>query len=457
MSRPLSTLPSPQPRQALKDYSQDPLGFMTRCAREFQEIVPLRLDGELYCLLTNPDHITEVLKDRQLFIKAEDTRLLRGLLGNGLLTSEGDFWQRQRRLAQPVFHQQRIQGYGEVMVDYAQRLLQTWRGDGLTGAKAGTKTGGAKTINVHDEMMRLTLDIVMKTIFDQDITDGDAHQVAQALDGAMNWFMGQGAANQGLDNHYYDAVALLDKTVQAMIHQRRRSQAVGDDLLGMLMQVEDADDGTRMSDRQLRDEVVTLMLAGHETTANTLSWTWMLLAQHPNVRSQLQQELQAVLQGRQPAIADLPQLPYTNQVIREAMRLYPPVTDVSRQATQDCEIGGYRIPKGCTLVASQWVMHRDPRYFQQPEIFNPGRWADDLEKRLPRGVYFPFGDGPRICIGKSFAQMESVLILAAIAQEFQLDLVPNQAIELQPSITLRPKHGLKVVLSPLATPVGSPV
>jgi DevC protein len=176
----------------------------------------------------------------------------------------------------------------------------------------------------------------------------------------------------------------------------------------------------------------------------------MGLAQHPDVRSQLHQELQSVLHGRKPAIADLPQLPYTNHVIREAMRLYPPVTDVSRQATRNCEIGGYKIPKGCTLIASQWVMHRDPRYFEQPERFNPGRWADDLEKRLPRGVYFPFGDGPRVCIGKSFAQMEAVLILAAIAQEFQLDLVPNQAIELQPSITLRPKHGLQVVFAAIA-------
>lgn len=431
MSQNLLTLPSPK-TPTLTEYSQDPLGFMTRCAQEFGEIVPLQLEGELFCLLTNPDHITEVLKDRILFVKAQDLRILRGLLGNGLFTSEGDFWQRQRRLTQPVFHQQRINGYGAVMVDYTQQMLQSWH--------------EGKVLDVHDEMMRLTLNIVMKTIFGQDTTDREATHVAHALDEAMNWFVQTTGRTANSDRRYQDAIALLDETVYAMVNRRRVTGSEGDDLLGMLMQVQDADDGTRMSDRQLRDEVATLMLAGHETTANTLSWTWMLLANHPRVRGKLTEELKTVLNGRTPAIADLPNLPYTNMVIKEAMRLYPPVTDVSREAIQDCEIGGYSIPKGTTLIASQWVMHRNPRYFTNPEVFSPERWADDLEKRLPRGVYFPFGDGPRICIGKSFAQMEAVLILAAIAQTFQLELISNQTIELQPSITLRPKNGIKVVL-----------
>ncbi len=469
MSQDLLTLPSPEVPAALADYSRDPLGFMTRCAREFGEIVPLQFEGELFCLLTNPDHITEVLKDRLLFIKAKDLRILRGLLGNGLITSEGDFWQRQRRLTQPVFHQQRINGYGAVMVDYAQRMLQTWH--------------EGKVLDVHDEMMRLTLNIVMKTIFDQDVTDGEASHVGHALDEAMNWFATKttdglaeeqdsdsaniqtwlnrgvkvvaqslqtlglgGVTSSDVDRRYQDAIALLDETVYAMINHRRISGSEGDDLLGMLMQVQDTDDGSRMSDQQLRDEVVSLMLAGHETTANTLSWTWMLLASHPRVCGKLSEELKTVLNGRTPTIAALPQLPYTNMVVKEAMRLYPPVTDVSREATQDCEIGGYSVPKGTMLVASQWVMHRNPRYFSDPEVFNPERWADDLEKRLPRGVYFPFGDGPRVCIGRSFALMEAVLILATIAQAFQLDLVRDQMIELQPSITLRPRHGIQVVL-----------
>lgn len=249
-----------------------------------------------------------------------------------------------------------------------------------------------------------------------------------------------------IDCRYQDAITLLDETVYAMIDRRRTSESEGEDLLGMLMQVQDADDGSRMTNKQLRDEVATMILAGHETTANTLTWTWMLLANHPEVHGKLTKELQTVLNGRTPTIADFPQLPYTDMVVKEVMRLYPTVTDLNREATQDCQVGGYLIPKGTTLITSQWVMHRNPLYFTAPETFDPERWANDLEKRLPRGVYFPFGDGSRVCIGKSFAKMELILLLATVAQTFQLDLVPDQALELQPSITLRPKHGIQVVL-----------
>lgn len=468
MNRDLLTLPRPETHSALEEYSQDPLGFMTRCAREFGEIVPLEFEGELHCLLSNPDHITEVLRDRLSFIKGKQTRLLQGVLGNGLLVSEGDFWQRQRRLVHPVFHQQRINGYGTVMVNYTQQMLQTWH--------------EGKVLDVHEEMMHLTLNIVMKTIFNQDITGEGASHVAHALEEVMSWFSAQttgelvkeqavdaniqtgqnrgatvvapslqtpevkGETSSESDHHYQDAIALLDETVYTMINHRRTSESEGEDLLGMLMQVQDADDGSRMTDKQLRDEVATMILAGHETTANTLSWTWMLLANHPEVRDKLTQELQTVLNGRTPTIADFPQLPYTEMVTKEVMRFYPTVTDLNREATQDCQVGGYSIPQGTTLITSQWVMHRSPLYFTDPEVFDPERWANDLEKRLPRGVYFPFGDGSRVCIGKGFAKMELVLLLATIAQTFQLDLVPDQAIELQPSITLRPKQGIRVVL-----------
>ena len=467
MSQDLLTLPRPDIGAALEQYSHDRLGFMIRCAREYGEIVPLQIENELFCLLTNPAHITEVLKDRLLFVKAKDLQMLHGLLGSGLLTSEGDFWLRQRRLAQPVFHQQQIHSYASVMVEYTQRLLATWQ--------------EGEVIDVHEAMMRLTLNIVMKTLFGQDVTEVEAGNIAHALEKALNWFeyqetkntmsaleemdgwlkrsvvavarslqqLGQDAkvtADKEMDQRYQDAIALLDETVYAMINHRRLSGTTGNDLLGMLMQVEDADDGSPMTDKQLRDEAATLILAGHETTANTLSWTWMLLANHPSVREKLSAELKTVLNGLVPTIADLPQLSYTHWVIKEAMRLYPPVTDLTREATQDCEVGGYFIPKGTTLMASQWVMHRDARYFSEPESFQPERWANDLEKQLPRGVYFPFGDGSRVCIGKSFALMEAVLLLATIAQAFQLDLVSDQTIELQPSITLRPRDGIQVVL-----------
>ena len=437
-ARSLDDLARPDTKQALAEYGRDYLGFMARCAREYGEIVPLQLEGERFCLLTNPEHINAVLKDRLLFVKAQDLRVLFGLIGNGLLTSEGDFWQKQRRLSQPLFHQQRIRSYAEVMASYTERMLQDWQeGD---------------VLDVHSQMMRLTLDIVMKTLFDQDTTDSDAGRIAYALETAMNWY--EGCEGQKWDilgrftreRSYRSAIAQLDQTLYAMIAQRREQGLEGDDLLTMLMQIEDADDGSRMSDKQLRDEAATLILAGHETTANTLSWMWMLLAQHPQVSQALTEELKAVLGGRSPAFSDLPQLPYTDAVVKEAMRLYPPITDISRQATADCEVGGYSIPKGTTLIASQWVMHRDPRYFDQPGTFKPERWLDGLEKRLPKGVYFPFGGGPRICIGNGFAQMESVLITAAIAQAFKLELAPNQTIEPQASIALRPKHGIQVVL-----------
>ncbi|XGV94657.1 MAG: cytochrome P450 [Leptolyngbya sp. BL-A-14] len=464
MSLNLQTPPHPNDRTAIADYSRDRLAFMARCAREFGDIVPFQFGDAWYCLLTNPDHITEVLKDRLLFVKAKDLQMLQGLLGNGLLTSEGDFWRRQRRLIQPVFHQQRINSYGAIMVHYTQKMLQTWQEGAIQ--------------DVHEAMMRLTLNIVMKTLFDQDVADTEANHIAQALDEAMNWaehqeereaalssgnisawfqqslsaiakILPQPLQSMGIDDvdrRYQEAISLLDETVYAMIHHRRTNGTGDQDLLGMLMQIEDADDGSRMTDKQLRDEVATLILAGHETTANTLSWTWVLLANHPHVRQKLDAELRTVLDGRSPTLADLPQLTYTHWVIKEAMRLYPPVTEVTREATQNCEIGGYTIPKGTTLIASQWVMHRHPRYFAEPEVFNPERWANDLEKQLPRGVYFPFGDGPRICLGKSFALMEAVLILATIAQNFHLELIPHQTIDLQPSITLRPKHGIQVVL-----------
>lgn len=464
MSLNLQTLPHPEVRTAITDYSRDRLEFMTRCAHEFEEIVPFQVGDSWYCLLTNPDHITAVLKDRLLFVKAKDLQMLHGLLGNGLLTSEGDFWRRQRRLAQPVFHHQRINHYGAIMVDYTQKMLQTWRSGQIQ--------------DVHEAMMRLTLNIVMKTLFDQDVADREANRIAQALDEAMHWADHQEAREAALtagdvgawfqqslsaiaqilpkplqsigmdeaDRRYQQAIALLDETVYAMIHHRRTNGTGDHDLLGMLMQIEDADDGSRMTDKQLRDEVATLILAGHETTANALSWTWMLLANHPHVQQKLDAELRTVLDGRSPTISDLPQLTYTHWVIKEAMRLYPPVTEVTREATQNCEIGGYTIPKGTTLIASQWVMHRHPRYFTEPGVFNPERWDNDLEKQLPRGVYFPFGDGPRVCIGKSFALMEAVLILATIAQKFRLKLISDQTIELQPSITLRPKYGIQVVL-----------
>ncbi|GBE90606.1 cytochrome P450 [Nostoc cycadae] len=421
----------------LQQLGQDPLGFLSRC-RDYGDIVPLQLGLTSACLVTNPDYIEEVLKNRTDFIKSRGLRSLKTLLGEGLLTAEGESWFWQRRLAQPVFHQKRINAYSQIMVDYTNQMLQRW-GDG-------------ETHDIHADMMRLTLEIVMKCIFSAEVDGGEAKVVAHALDVAMNWFESKRKQNflvwewfpRPENISYRQAIAQMNEAIYKLIQQRRNSKEKNNDLLTMLMEAKDEQTGQQMDDKLLRDEVATLMLAGHETTANTLSWTWMLLSQNPEVREKLQSELCQVLQGKLPTLEDLGKLVYTQRVIKESMRLYPPVSLMGREAAVDTQIGDYEIPQGTSIMISQWVMHRHPKYFENPEVFQPERWTEELEKQLPKGVYIPFGDGPRICIGKGFAQMEAALLLATIAQSFQIDLVPGYPIVPQPSITLRPENGLKV-------------
>ncbi len=239
----------------------------------------------------------------------------------------------------------------------------------------------------------------------------------------------------------------MDESIYNIIRQRRENAEHPEDLLSLLMQARDEDDSSQMNDKQIRDEIATLMLAGHETTANALSWTWMLLAQHPEVYQKLLNELDTVLDRRSPTVEDIPHLRYANMIIKESMRLYPPVPLFIRDAVKDYELGGYKIPAGCYILISQWVMHRHPKYFENPEKFIPERWEQDLEKQLPKGVYIPFGEGHRICFGQSFGMMEAVLLLATIARKFQLTLVDADSIIPQPSITLQPQHGIKVKIS----------
>jgi cytochrome P450 len=439
-------LPAPEGKTIvghLLDLSNDPLGFLTKC-RDYGDIVPLRLGLTPVCVLMNPAQIEQVLKDRDTFIKSRGFRVLKTLLGEGLLTAEGESWFWQRRLAQPVFQQKRIDRYGVTMVEYTDRMLDTWH-DG-------------ESHDVHADMMRLTLQIVMKCIFDTDVDSGEAAVVSDALDVAMHWFESKRRQNflvwewfpRPENVRYRQAIAKMDEAIYGLIRARRSQTTESNDLLSMLMAARDEETGQQMDDKLLRDEVATLMLAGHETTANALSWTWMLLAQHPAARQKLQVELQQVLAGRSPTLADLRQLTYTNQVVKESMRLYPPVAVFGREAAQDCTIGDYEIQQGTVITISQWVMHRHPQYFDNPEAFEPERWTDEFEKQLPRGVYIPFGDGPRVCIGKGFAQMEAGLLLATIAQRFELDLEPGYQIVPQPSITLRPEYGIKVKLKQIA-------
>jgi len=419
----------------------DAVGYFTKCVREYGDIVFLRFLGVPMCFINRPEYIESVLVTQsQNFEKSKDYRALRRVLGNGLLTSEGEFWRRQRKLVQPAFHQDRIGAYAEVMVRFAEKIVASWQ-DG-------------QMIDIHEAMSHLTLDIVAKTLFDTDVSH-EAEDVGSALDFLMRKFMRQAGfafllpkfvpipTNKRLQR----AVRQLDRVIYGIIGQRRASGQMSGDLLSVLLQMQD-DQGVGMTDKQLHDEIMTLFLAGHDTTANALSWTWLLLGRNPEVAVKLRVELDQVLGGRAPTPTDLPRLPYTDMVLRESMRLYPPVWIIGRRALKPFRLGEFELPAQTNVLMSQLLMHHDARYFPDPERFDPERWSagDVRNGALPRFGYFPFGGGPRVCIGAGFAMMEAVLLLATIAQRFQIDLIPGQTIEMLPTVTLRPKSGIRVIL-----------
>lgn len=407
---------------------------MPNLQRDYGDIVTMRYYNFRVFFVSHPDYIEQVLvTDNRKFIKGRILRKNRQLFGNGLLTSEGDFWLRQRRLAQPAFHRARIASYADTMVKFASRIASEW--------------SSGEERDIHAEMMRLTLSIVAKTLFDADV-DREAQRVGQALEAIMHlnsdfrkllitptWLPTPRKIRATF------ATAKLNRIIYRFIDERRATATDNGDLLSMLLAARD-DDGSRMTNRQLRDESITIFLAGHETTANALSWTWMLLSQNPQVEATLHEELDRVLAGRAPTVEDLPDLRYTGHVVTESMRLYPPAWGMARIAIEDAEIAGYPIPKGCGVSLAQWVVHRDPRWFEAPLEFRPERWEGDLLKRIPRFAYFPFGGGPRQCIGNNFAVMEATLLLATLAQQFRISLMPGREIIPAASITLRPKTGI---------------
>jgi cytochrome P450 len=416
----------------------DPFGLVARCGREYGDVVRLRFGTLTFYLLLNPRDIEYVLRgNHRNFIKDKGTRLLSPLLGQGLLTSEGDFWRRQRRLAQPAFQLEQIQRYSNVMVAYTERLIDGWQ--------------PGETRDIHANMMRLTLEIVGQTLFSADV-GGYADRVGRDMDIIMKHFASLSGMIPLLQRlplprnfRFRRAVRDLDQIIYDTISQRRSGQTEGDDLLGRLLAARD-EDGSQMTDRQLHDELVTLFLAGHETTALTLSFCFYLLAQNPPAAARLDAEVQDVLGGRLPTSTDVPRLRYTEWVVRESMRLLPPVPSIGREAISDCEILGFHVPKGTQIALVQWAVHRDPRWFEEPESFKPERWDNDLAKRLRRGAYFPFGDGPRVCIGNQFAMMESILILATVVRRFRLSLASGYTLRLLPSVTLRPRDGVKMTV-----------
>jgi cytochrome P450 len=422
----------------MPEFNRDSLAYIEQ-AREYGDVVRMRFFYLTVHFLYNPDHIEYVLStNAKNFIKSRSLRtpFFRRLVGNGLLTSEGEEWKRQRRLAQPAFHRQRISGYGDVMVEYADRMISGWNLDEVR--------------DIHRDMMKLTLEIVVKTLFNADIS-GDADKVGRVLSKMVKPFASQATLKWILDNRLptptnrrFNADARqIDDIVFRFIAERRSSGADQGDLLSMLLAAQD-EDGSQMTDRQLRDEVMTLFLAGHETTALTLSWAWYLLAQNPEVEKNFHAELDEVLDGRLPTVADLPRLKYTEKIAKESMRLYPPAYGVGREAIQEFELGGYRIPAKAQLFMFQWVTQRDPRFFPEPSRFSPERWTEEFTNSLPKYAYFPFGGGPRACIGNYFAMMEVVLLLATIGQRFRFSLLPDHQVSLMPAMSLRPSEGIPV-------------
>jgi cytochrome P450 len=323
------------------------------------------------------------------------------------------------------------------MVDYASRSISKWR--------------EGEELDISRDMTRLTLEVVVKTLFNADVSK-DADHVGAILSQLVKPFASQATLKWILDNRlptpahrrYFNAVAEIDRIVFRIISERRASRSDEGDLLSMLLQAQD-DDGSQMTDAQLRDEVMTLFLAGHETTALALSWSWYLLATNPSAEKKFHRELDDVLQGRMPTVSDLTKLTYTEMIAKETMRLYPPAYAVGREALEETEIGGFRVPKGSQVFAFQWVTQRDQRYFENPDDFDPDRWRPERTEQLPKYAYFPFGGGPRQCIGNYFAMMEIVLLLATIGQRFRFSLAPGHKVEVLPALSLRPKNGIKVI------------
>jgi cytochrome P450 len=429
------------PGQFVVEIARNPLAMMIAMQREHGDIAHWRIGPQDIYLFSHPDLIRDVLVTNQKnFHKSRGLERARRLLGNGLLTSDGEYHLRQRRLAQPAFHRQRIASYAGTMIDYAERMSSRWH-------------DGAK-VDMHTEMMRLTLGIVSRTLFDADVDD-EAAEIGAALTTAFESFnLAMLPFTELLDRLPLPAVLrfnaardTLDRTIYRMIEERRKSGEDRGDLLSMLLLATDTEgDGSGMSDSQLRDEALTIFLAGHETTANALTWTWYLLSQNPEVENRLHAEVDQVIGDRAPRPDDFPALTYTRMILAESMRLYPPAWAIGRRALEPFEARGFRIPKRAVVLMSQYIVHRLSEYFPDPERFDPDRWTPEASASRPKFSYFPFGGGARVCIGEQFAWMEGVLLLAALSRKWRMRLEPGHPVEVQPLITLRPKHGMRMTI-----------
>ncbi len=417
---------------------RDRIEFLTAQAA-LGDVTTFRMGPARVYFINNPDLIRDVLVvNADKYIKGRALQRSKRLLGNGLLTNEGADHLRQRRMIQPAFHRTRIAEYARSMVSYSEKMAETWHDGDVR--------------DIDREMMNLTLQIVGKTLFDADVID-DAGNVGKAMETIIGMFnflvlpFSEVLEKLPLPQtkRFDRARKSLDNIIYKIIDERRASGEDRGDLLTMLLLAQDEDDGGTMTNEQVRDEVMTLFLAGHETTANALTWTWYLLSQNPEKEAKFHAEIDDVLNGRVPSMDDVPQLKYTEAVLAESMRLYPPAWAIGRCAVEDHELGGYTVPKGSTVLCSPYILHHDARFWENANEFIPERWETQCIKEAgQKNIYIPFGGGVRRCIGESFAWMEGILLLATIARKWKLSLAPNQQIGLKPLITLRPKYGMRM-------------
>jgi cytochrome P450 len=427
------------------DITKDPLDFFVKLFQQYGDIAYFTIGGQKFYLFSHPDHVQYILQgNHRNYEKGPNYDKLRPLLGNGLVTSNGAFWLRQRRLIQPAFHRQRLAGFAAIMTDSADEMLNRW------DAHASQQ----KPLNVADEFMRVTLEIVSRAMFSTtttDFSDTINKNLPVVLERTNDRFwelFDLSMLPTPTNRRYNQAVRALDTIIYGVIERRKLGHEHFDDLLDMLLSATDEDTGERMTDTQLRDEAMTIYLAGHETTANALSWAHYLLAQHPEVMGKLRSEVDSVLQGRTPTMEDVAALKYTRMVIDETLRVYPSVWSIARTPITPDTIGGYPIQPGVNVALAQYVTHRHPAFWENPEVFEPERFSAERSAGRHPYAYFPFGGGPRLCIGNNFALIEATLILAMIVQRYEMELVTDQVIEPQPVVTLRPRYGIQMRAHP---------
>jgi cytochrome P450 len=437
---------------SIQERRHHPLQLFLQAHQQFGDLVRLRMGPAISLVsVASPELVKHVLVDNPTVYGKPPSLLASAapLIGNGLFSSDGDFWKRQRRLMQPAFHKERLAGLTHLMVDSTQHMLSRWQ----------ARASASEPLDLSAEMMRLTLAIVGRALFSTDVS-GTADRVGQALavalEGTNHRLLSLGLRAPDFlptsrNRAFRDAISTLDSVVFDIIARRRAGETHGNDLLAMLMAAQDADTGERMTDQQLRDETMTLFLAGHETTANALAWMWHLLAQHPEVEARARAEVESTLQGRPPTFEDLPRLRYLTQIFEETLRLYPPAWISARLAKKEDVLGGVRIPASprVIVITSAYVVHRNPRVWPEPERFDPDRFSPERSAERPRLAWLPFGAGQRLCIGNNFALMEAPLITASVLQRFRLRSVPGHAVQPEPLITLRPKGGLPMLVEPL--------